>query len=87
MYTLLHNLQTGYGAKRASYPMVAGELPKEIMLPKRGADNLLRPRAEVKKLELHVYTPRQLPDRLWRQKGFLSNGCRGISQGDKAAKA
>jgi hypothetical protein len=47
MYTLLHNVQTGYGAKRDSYPMVAGELPKGINQLKRGADNLLRPRAEV----------------------------------------
>jgi hypothetical protein len=64
MYTLLHNVQTGYGAKRASYPMVAGELPKGIKGAKRGAVNLLRPMAEVKMLELHVYNPRQRPDRL-----------------------
>jgi hypothetical protein len=48
MYTLLQKVQTGYGANRASYSMVAGELPKGIKRPKRGADNLLRPRAEVK---------------------------------------
>jgi hypothetical protein len=48
MYTHLHNIQTGYGAKRASYPIVAGELPKGIKRPKRGTVNLLRPRAEVK---------------------------------------
>jgi hypothetical protein len=47
MYTLLHNVQTGYGATRASHPMVAWELPKGIKRPKRGADNLLRPKAEV----------------------------------------
>jgi hypothetical protein len=48
MYTILHNVQTGYDAKRASYPMVAGELSKGIERPKREADNLLHPRAEVK---------------------------------------
>jgi hypothetical protein len=48
MYTLLENVQTGYGAKRACYPMVAGELPKGIKRPKRRAGNLLRPRAEFK---------------------------------------
>jgi hypothetical protein len=28
MYTLLNKVQTGYGTKRASYPMVAGKLHK-----------------------------------------------------------
>jgi hypothetical protein len=37
MYTLLDKVQTAYGAKRASYPMVAGELSKGIKRPKRGA--------------------------------------------------
>jgi hypothetical protein len=48
MYTLLDKVQTSYGAKRASYSMVAGEFPKGIKRPKRVAVNLLRPRAEVK---------------------------------------
>jgi hypothetical protein len=48
MYTLLLNVQTGYVANRAFYPIVAEELPKGIKHPKRGADNLLRPRSEVK---------------------------------------
>jgi hypothetical protein len=45
MYTLLHNVQTGYGANTASYPMVAGEVPKGIKRPRHGADNSLQPRA------------------------------------------
>jgi hypothetical protein len=48
MYTLAHNVQTGYGATRASNPMVAGELPKGIKRPKLGADTSLRPMDEVK---------------------------------------
>jgi hypothetical protein len=140
MYTLFDNIQTGYGANSASYPMGAVELPKGINQLKPGADNLLRNRAEVKNaratciqssktsrpaiapkklpiqwllgnfpkglsgqsegltiyyalwlrskiLQLHVYSPRQLLDRVWRQKCFLSNGCRKITQGHKAAKA
>jgi hypothetical protein len=140
MNTILHNVQTGHGANRASYPMVAGELPKRINRLKRGADNLLRHRAEVKcataicilsstssrpamapkelpiqwlqgnfprgksgqsvrliiyydlelrskMLQLYVYPHPKGPDRLCRQKNFLSDGCRGTSQGDKAAKA
>jgi hypothetical protein len=35
-------------APTTSYPMVAGERPKGIKRPKRGADKILRPRAEVK---------------------------------------
>jgi hypothetical protein len=41
MYTLLDNVQTGYGARSAYYPMFAREHPKVIKRPKRGADNLL----------------------------------------------
>jgi hypothetical protein len=48
MHTLLNKVDTGYGANRASYQMVAGELPKGTKRPKRRADNLLRPKAEVK---------------------------------------
>jgi hypothetical protein len=44
-YTLLHNVQSSNGAKRASYPTVAGELPKGIKRARRDAGNLLRPRA------------------------------------------
>jgi hypothetical protein len=140
MYSFIQKVHTGYGAKRASYPMVAGEIPKGIRRPKGGDDNLLRPWAEVKNataryilssktstpamaptelpiqllqgnfprglsgqsvgltiyyavglsskiLQLHVYSPPQRPDRLWRQQSFLSNGCRETSQGDVAAKA
>jgi hypothetical protein len=83
MYTLFHTVQTGYGVKSASYPMVAEELPKWIKRPRREADNLLRPIAEVKMLQLHEYSPPQRPDLLWRQNSFLSNGCRGTSQGIK----
>jgi hypothetical protein len=48
MYTVLHNVKNGYGANRASNSMVAGELPQGIKRPKRVADNLLRPRSEIK---------------------------------------
>jgi hypothetical protein len=48
MYTLLQKVNTGYGANRSSYPMVAGELPKGIKRQKLGAYKLLHPRAEVK---------------------------------------
>jgi hypothetical protein len=48
MYTLLHKVQTGYGANRASYPMVAEELHKGMKRLKLGADNSLRTGADVK---------------------------------------
>jgi hypothetical protein len=47
-FPLHHSVQTGLGAKTTSYPMVSGALPKGIKRPKRGADNSLTPRAEVK---------------------------------------
>jgi hypothetical protein len=87
MYTLFLKVQTSYGAKRASYPMVAGEIPKGIKRPRPEDDNLLQHRAEVKMLQLHEYYPPKHPDGLWVQQSFLSNGCRGTFQGDKAAKA
>jgi hypothetical protein len=48
MYTLLNKVQTGYGNKRDSYPMVAGEIHKGMKRQNHGANNSLRPRAEVK---------------------------------------
>jgi hypothetical protein len=48
MHSLVHNVQTGYDATRATYPMVTGEIPKGIKRPKREALNLLHTKAEVK---------------------------------------
>jgi hypothetical protein len=87
MYTILDNVQTGYDAKTASYPIVTVELCKGIKRPKRGADNLLHPRAEVKNatatyiLSSTASRPAMAPTELpiqWLQ---------GTSPGDKAAKA
>jgi hypothetical protein len=87
MYTILDNVQTGYDAKRASYPMVTGELSKGIKRPKSGADNSLLPRAQVKNATATcilfstasrpAMAPTELPIQ-WLQ---------GNTPGDKAAKA
>jgi hypothetical protein len=82
MHSLVHNVQTGYGATRATYQMVSGEIPKGIKRPKREADNLLHPKAEVKNgratyiLSSTTSTPAMAPIQ-WLQGNFL---------GDLAAK-
>jgi hypothetical protein len=89
MYSFIHKVHTGYGANRASYPMVAGKLPKGIKRPKRGADNLLRHRAEFKNasatciLSSTTSRPAMAPTELpiqWMQ-GNVTRGCSGQSMG------
>jgi hypothetical protein len=68
MYTLLHKAQTGYGAHRASYPMVAGELPKGKSGQSVGLAIYYDLGLRSKMLQLNVYSSIQRPDRLLRQK-------------------